>query len=1099
MKSLSIVLFLILILGLAPLLAQTDSSSLAGLVTDPTGASVPKAQVQLKNLATGAERHAESGNDGQFLFNVLAPGRYEIEVKAQGFKSFRDAGFELRVAQAERLDVHLDIGTMAETVEVTGTVSPLNAESAAMGTIVSQEKILSLPLNGRQFLNLALLVPGVSVGGESVQQNQVQMNSMGGFSASGGRTNNNAFMLDGVTNLDPNYNSLSYNPISDSLAEFQVQTSQLSAEYGRASGAHVNVVTKSGTNEFHGSAWEFVRNRVFDSRPFNSIDTKLPKFQRNQFGGTFGAPIRKNKLFVFGAFDRLSLRQAGAGLTTVVVPTPAERTGDFSAAGEKLLYDADGGRAPFPGNKIPTTRLNAMAVAAANWMPLANVPGSVSNYVNGKAVLLQDINNYSVRTDYVMSSKLTVFGRYSMSNENNLQPGDVPGRDAVGGVRPQNAMFGGTLMLGPQTVNEFRLGYNRSRLNTGTPEPLFNVSSQQRILPLFVLSGYSNMGGLGGGWSLTRDNTYQLYDNLTWQRGKHTIKAGAEGLLIEYNPITAPNSLGQFKFSTGQTALKSASDGTGSQLASFLLGLPQQLSRSLGAGRMDGRQPYAGVYLQDDWKITPRLTLNPGLRYEISTPIYDTRGQTMSMDFSTVPSPQAIFASGKTGYYRPTFFICGQSGYPKACVQTDKNNFAPRLGMAWQAANKTVVRAGAGVYYALTDSSSVSRMTNSIPSNIAQSIAGDNFAPTYHGYENVFPSAVVVGPSTSLSLYSMMLNQRTSYSMQFSGSVQREFSKNVVLELGYVGTLARKLQQNWQPSNSQPGAGAIDPRRPYAGAVFAPGTQFPSYVTVQGDGVASTLFGVLPNWANANYHAMIVRGERRFARGFSLLSAFTFSKTITNAPQFRNAGGATGSESSPAQDAFNLRAERGLASFNNKFRWVNTAVWDLPFGKGQQLLTNGVAAAILGDWQVAGVAAAQTGFPFTVNLSGDTAGIGGGNGAVLIRANPVPGQNPQLPGDKRTTAQWFNTAAFVAPPAYQFGVLGRNTLIGPGLFNIDVNLNRRFQLKERFQLEFRAEAFNLLNNANYNQLGRLINTATFGQVVNELSPRQVQFGLKFAF
>jgi hypothetical protein len=511
---------------------------------------------------------------------------------------------------------------------------------------------------------------------------------------------------------------------------------------------------------------------------------------------------------------------------------------------------------------------------------------------------------------------------------------------------------------------------------------------------------------------------------------------------------------------------------------------------------LDGRQPFFAAYAQDDWKLSRVLTLNLGLRYEISPPLYDVRQQTMGIDFRTVPSPEAIFQSGRTGYYRPVFFICGQSGYPQSCAYTDKNNFAPRVGLAWQSAPRTVFRAGAGVYYSLTDSSSISRLTNSLPGSLTQTLAGDPFQPAFRGYEGIFPSTVAIGPATPINLYSLLLDQRTSDAMQFSASIQHEIAPNTVLELAYVGTLGRKLQQNWQPTNAQPGAGAVDPRRPYAGAVYAPNIQFPSYVTVQGDGVASTLFGVLPNWANSNYDALIVRGERRFTRGFSLLSSFTFSKTITNAPQFRNAGGVTGSENSPPQDSYNLRAERGMASFDNKFRWVNTAVWDLPFGKGHKLLPNGVAAAILGNWQVAGIVSAQTGFPFTINLSGDTAGIGGGSGGILIRANPAPGQDAELPASQRSAQRWFNTNAFVAPPAYAFGTLGRNTLIGPALFNTDAMLSRHWRIAERLHVQLRGEAFNLLNTPNYGQLGRILNSATFGQALNELSPRQLQFGLK---
>jgi hypothetical protein len=1100
LRSVAMVTLLLASAALQPAVAQTDTSSLVGQVMDAAGGGVPHAQVRLRNQATGAERQTITGEYGQFLFAVLAPAGYEIQVQAKGFKSFRDTDIEVRVAQTEKIDVRLAVGDVAETVEVQGTVSPLNTESAATGTVIGQEKIQALPLNGRQFLNLALLVPGVGIGGESVQQNQVLLNSMGGFSASGGRTNNNEFLLDGVTNLDPDYNSVSYMPIADTLVEFQVQTSQLSAEYGRASGAHVNVVTKSGTNEWHGSAWEFLRNQLLDSRPFNLVSPDLPKFQRNQFGGTLGAPIRKNKLFVFGAFERLTLRQAAGAITTVAVPTALERQGDFSTPGEHTIYDATvTPRTPFPGNKIPISRLDPLALAAANFMPLANVPGTANQYVNSAEVLQQDIDNYTVRLDYVATSRLSLMGRYSISNEDDLVPGSVPGYDQENRVRPQNAMAGATMVLGPRAVNELRAGYNRASNFSGTPEPVFDVNGVQRNLPQFAVSGYAGMGGVGGGWSLTRDDTYQLYDNLTLQRGPHTIKLGAEILYAEYVPLSAPNTLGQFKFSTGQTARSSPSDGTGSLLASFLLGYPQNISRNLGTGRMDGRQPFTAAYVQDDWKVSPVLTLNLGLRYEISPPLYDVRSQTMGIDFSTAPSPEAIFASGRTGFYRPVFFICGQSGYPRACATTDKNNFAPRLGLAWQAAPKTVVRAGAGMYYSLTDDSSVSRLTNSLPASLTQTVPGDAFNLSFIGYENLFPTAVAIGPGTPVNLYSIMLDQRTSYAMQFSASIQREIGKDTVLEVGYVGTMGRKLQQNWQPSNAEPGAGAVGPRRPYAGAIYAPGMRLPSYVISQGDGVGGATFGILPNWADSNYDALTVRGERRFARGFSLLSSFAFSKTITNAPQFRNAGGVTGSENSPPQDSYNLRAERGLASFNNELRWVNTAVWDLPFGSGRRLLARVPAARILGNWQVAGIVTAQTGFPFTINLSGDTAGIGGGAGGILIRANPVPGQDAELLASQRSAQRWFNTGAFVAPPAYTLGTLGRNTLIGPGLFNTDVTLSRHWSIAERFRLDFRAEAFNLLNTPNYNQLGRILNSATFGQALNELSPRQLQFAAKVSF
>ncbi len=1088
-----------LLLLVGPLLGQTDTTSLEGRVLDAQGASISGARIRLKNQTTGAERKIESGANGSYNFSLIPPGRYEIEATASGFRTFHDTGIQIDVATPAHLEIPLEVGAVSERVEVTGVVSLLNTESAAQGTIIGEEKIQSLPLNGRQFIDLALLSPNVTIGGSSVQQNKVRLNQDGGFSASGNRTNNNGFMLDGVSNLDLDYMSLSLTPILDTLAEFQVQTGQQTAEYGHAGGAQINVVTKSGGAEWHGDGWEFVRNRVFDARPFN-LFSELPKYQRNQFGATAGGPVLHNKLFVFGGYERLSLRQAAAGLTTVTVPTPLERQGNFTQS-KTIIYDAlSSPRTAFPGDVIPVTRLNPLALVAVNALPAANVPNTTNKYINNSEVLSQDSNNYSIRADFVATPTITMFGRYSATRENDASPGLVPGRAAIGQTLPQNVAYGLTWAPTPRVVNEFRAGFNRMNYTVGVLEPSFNVNGSQTALPYFKLTSYADMGGAGGGASTVRDNTFQVYDNWSYQRGRHLIKVGGEFLFLEYVPITAPNAYGTYQFSSGQSAQSSASDGTGSVLASFLLGYSSTASRSLGGGRMDGHQPNWAAYVQDQIRVTNKLTLNLGLRYEIAPPLYDTRFQTMGLDFSKVPTPQAIFASGQTGIYEPTFFICGQNGRPKGCAYTDKNNFSPRVGLAWSVSPKTVFRMGAGIYYSLTDFSSISRLTNSLPANIAQTLTNSTFAPSYQGYgASVFPPSVVIGPAVSVNLYSLDMNQRTSYAIQMSSSIQHQIGKSGVIEVGYLGTLGLKLQQNVQVSNSLPGSTAVAGRRPYVGAIFTPDTVFPSYINVQGGSVGAGTMALLPNIAQSNYHSGYVRGEKRFSRGLSYISSFTYSKAITNAPQFRNAGGATGSENSPAQNRYNLSAERGLAAFNAKFRWVNSAVYELPFGQGKPMLTHGVLAQVLGGWQVAGIMSLQSGFPFTINVVGDAAGIGGGSGGILIRGNPVAGQDAQLPADLRSTARWFNTAAFVAPPAYQFGTLGRNTVVGPGIFNIDSTLSRRIRISERFGIELRAEAFNLLNTPNYSLIGRIINASDYGQVNSQLPPRQLQFGAKITF
>ncbi|MFN3322909.1 MAG: TonB-dependent receptor domain-containing protein [Bryobacteraceae bacterium] len=1085
--------------------AQTDASSLSGAIQDPSGATIEGVRVTLRNRATGAQREAVTSADGRYQFNLAAPGLYEVTAQLNGFKSYRDSQVRLQVAQAAQLDIRMELGSTAESIDVEGTVSMLNTESASAGTVISEEKILALPLNGRQFVQLALLVPGANGGGRTVQQNQVRLGQIGSFSASGGRTNNNAFLLDGAANTDPDYNGLTYSPIVDSISEFQVQTSQFSAQYGRASGAQVNAVTKSGTNEWHGSAWEFLRNRVMDSRPFNLTESRLPKYQRNQFGGTLGGPVVKNRLFAFGAYEGLRIRQAGAGLTTVAVPTAAQRQGDFSGT-PGGIYDpktlANGVRQRFPGDRIPASRLNPLTLAALNALPPANVPG-VSSFVNASGVLVQNQNNYSLRLDYVPSNSVTVFGRYSATDENNIIPDVVPDRERRGFVRPQNAVVGSTQVFGANKVNEIRAGFTRLRFQDGLPEPMFNVGGQQQALPRFVVAGYPTMGGAGGftgttggGLVLARNNGFQIYDNFSWQRGAHSIKFGGDLMRQQYNRIESANLLGQYQFSAGFTTRTASNDGTGHILASYLLGLPQQGNRSVGPSRIDARQPSMGLYFQDDIRVRSNLTLNLGLRYELAPPFYDHREQMGSIDYRNVPAPQDIFAEGRLAFYKPTFFICGQSGTPRGCAYTDRNNFSPRVGIVWSPQQKTVVRLGSGIFYAAWDANPLFRLAAGLPNNIIQTLASNNFIPQFSNFDIFGPA--VVGPR-AVQQAGIDIDQRTSYSAQWSASVQREVRRDMVIEAGYLATMGIKLQQNVQVNNAQPGAGAVDPRRPYGGMVFAQGTRFPDYVMVAGDSVPVTFINYLPNSAQSNYHAFYLRFEKRFTQGLSWLSSYTFSKAITNAPQFRNAGGANGAENSPPQDSFNLRAERGLASFDARNRWVNTFVLDLPFGKGRRHLSSGVLSHILGGWQTSGILTMQSGFPFTVNLAGDTAGIGGGTGAILIRPNYVAGQTVQLPSSERTTARYFNTAAFAIPPAGTFGNMGRNTVIGPGMINMDLTLAKNIRLSERAGLQVRGEFFNLSNTPNYNIVGRIITAPTYGRVLNQLDPRQVQLAAKITF
>jgi hypothetical protein len=1068
-------------------LAQSDSATLTVVVGDQSGAGIPGATVGVKSVSTGATREAVSDGRGVATFTVLPPGVYETTVSLDGFKQFRDSALRLQVAQTATLNVTLEVGNVSEAVQVTAAVRLLDMSSATHGTVITQEKVEALPLNGRQFIQLALLVPGANAGGRSVQQNSTgRLNQTGGLSIGGGRTNNTLFLIDGAIDTDPDYNSLSYSPSVDGISEFQVQTSQFAAEYGRA-GAQVNLVTKSGAARMSGSLFEFTRNKRFDSKPFNLVG-ELPRFQRDNFGGTLGGPLLRNRVFFFGAYEQLRRREAASSLTTVTVPTELERRGDFSQSPGGGIFDPTTStttRTQFPNNTIPADRLDPLVLAAIRALPLPNT--GARGYVNTGEITEQDNYNSSLRIDLNGGPGNLMFARVSMADENAIIPEPVPGRLNVSDGQPLNAAAGWTKVIGKQLVNEARVGYSRLNLISGLPELTFNVGGTNTTIPRFIVGGYPAMGGAGaftgtngGGITRVRNSTLQFYDNVSLQRGAHGFKAGVEFLAIQYNRTEVPSTLGTFTFVAGYTSRSASNDGTGSTLASAMLGQPQIGNRAVGPSTIAGRQQAFSTYLQDDWRVSNKLTLNLGVRYEVSPPLYDANGLMSTIDFRNVPTPRQIFAEGRLAYYTPTVVVCGQNGMPKGCANTDKNNVAPRFGFSWQAADRMVIRGGAGIYYAPQDGNPLFRLAAGIPGNIAQAITFNAFVPSRGPGYDIFGPAIL-GPA-QIQQAALDIDQQTGQSAQFTLGVQRELANDWVVDVSYVRTRAKYLEQNVQVNNAMPGSGAVDPRRPYAALLFAPNTRFPSYVTVQGDRVPVGQVNYLPHSARSEYDALELRVEKRFSRGFSVLSAYTFADAQSNAPQFRNAGGVNGAENSPPQNSFDLEAEWGPAYYSTRHRWVTSATTTIPWG-----------------FRLAGIWTMQSGFPFTVNLQGDTAGIGGGTGGILIRPNAVAGVDPYVPKSEWKNGRYLNPAAFAAPPAGTFGNVGRNSVVGPGYINLDLAISRSIALGGSKRLELRAESFNLFNRRNYFLVGRLQNVANFGQLLSQNDPRQMQFGVRFTF
>ncbi len=1102
---------LVLLVSACTLLAQNETAVLAGRVTDPSGLGVPNARIRLTRQSTGATRETPSSSQGEYRIDLLDPGDYSILVTVPGFKKFEDSKIHLQVAQVSEFDIPLTVGATSDTVKVESEVSPLETGTVAQGTVISQEKVQALPLNGRQFLQLALLSPAVNSGGIAVQQNALRQGEVGGLSVAGTRTNDSAYLLDGVIDTDSDYNALNYVPIVDAIAEFQVQVAQYSAEYGRASGGQINVLTQSGGNQWHASAWEFLRNNRLDARPFNlTTQSDVPEYRRNQFGALVGGPILKNRLFGFFSYEGLRTRQAAANLTTISVPDALQRTGNFSEEiATTAIYDptvaAGAARSPFPGNIIPATRINPSVSAAMQVLPLPNQAGGL--YANSTEVLVQTNDNYSGRVDYQISDKLHLFTRYSGATEDASIPVVLPGRANLDNAVPRNVAAGLTQVISSNKVNDVRLGFSRLNFLYGLPELNFAVNGQNSQLPNF-LEGQLNFGGAGpynatgqGGIAQSRDNVYQIWDVFAWQKGRHSIKLGGEFDAFQYVRFEYADPLGSLTFTSGYTnataAAPKSTDHSGDALATALLGLPSAATRTLGPNRIDGRQKNYAGFVQDDIRLASNLTVNAGLRYEVSPPLQDIRHQLASIDFSTAPSPAVIFANGQQGIYSPTLFVCGKDGYAAGCASTNWHNFSPRVGLAWSVDAKTVIRAGAGLYYGTQDDNTLLKLAQSLPTTYAQTLTFNAYVPQNPGL-NVFTSAIV--GTQAVQAAALDQHQGTPYSPQWSFNVQRSLTPHTSLEIGYLGTAGIHMEQNVQVNNSMPGTAV---KRPYYGLQLSPAVQSELAFPMSASTVPVTTINYFPHSAQSNYHALTARLERRFLAGFSLLSSFTWSKAITNAPQYRNAGGITGDENSPPQNSFNLAADRSLAYFNAKFRWVTSGVYEMPFGKDHRMAATGAPAAILGGWQLSAVLQLQSGFPYTIDYKGDPINIGGGSGGILVRPNYVLGSNgmpvdPNLSSSQRSTARWFNTSAFVQP-VYAFGNVGRNTMVGDGLSNLDATVARAFRIAERATLQFRAEFFNLANHSNYNLIGRIVNDPTFGIVQNQLSPRQIQFAVKMSF
>ena len=1064
---------LFLFLTASALFAQVDTGTIAGTVRDRQGASVAAAKITFLDLATSETASTQSDPSGNYASPPLRPGDYKLSVEAQGFKTETRPSITIRVQDRLRVDFALNVGAVTESVEVNAEVPVIQSETSSLGQVITSTQITELPLNGRDYTQLATLSTGV-VRTSSGTNGNTGGSSTGGqnsFVANGTRGTLNNFLLDGIDNNSNDNGGLVLRTNVDAIQEFKIQTNSYSAEFGRSGGAVVNAVLKSGGNNFHGSVFEFFRNAALDARDyFEDPATKKASFKQNQFGGTFGGPVIKNKLFVFGDYQGTRIRNPLAWNSKV--PTLQERTGDFSAPGEPIIYDPSTGL-PFPGNIIPSGSIDAISQAFMNLYPAPNQPaGSSSNFIISP-IERDTIDQGDGRLDYAVSEKDRVFLRYSQSGRTDIRPAPLPGlanggdsSTGIGYEDAKGASVGYTRTLTSRAVNEIRVGFNHVHIRRGLPVggavlpppelQVPGVPDDPRINGLTLFSpsgGYRRVGDPRFAPTLLSSEERQITDVLTLVRGGHTFKLGGEIRWSQFNISQEAAPRGQFSFD-GEFTQNPVNGTGGSSLADMLLGLPINARISTVIG-LHNRQHVPSFFAQDDWKITPRLTLNLGLRYDYFSPTVELNDHQSNFDYNT-----------------GTIIVAGQGGASRSLVEADKANFAPRLGFAWTPTQSgtTVIRGAYGIFYSGQEIRTAAplQLAYNLPFFYEPQFVSDGVTPVItvgQGFPSLNPSQAIDPGVTSVDSH-----LHTPYYQTWNLAVQHSLPAAISLEVAYAGSKGTHLQGVVDPNQVRtPGPGDIQSRRP-----------FPQFGG----------FTAMTDIASSTYHALQVKAEKRTTHGLYFLSAFTYSKAINDLPEICC--------SAPfAQNSYDLAAEKGRADFDQKLRWVLSFDYELPFGKAGSHLSNGLVDAAFGGWHLGGIYTLASGFPFSPYIGNDTSNTG-------TQGIPRPDQlrDGNLPRGQRTATHWFDVAAFAAPSGFAFGNAGRNVLIGPGQNVFDWSLRKEFVLTERQRLEFRAEFFNAFNHPNFAQPDNFVDDdpLSAGWITSLAIPmRQIQFGLKYSF
>jgi hypothetical protein len=1040
-------------------LAQTHRASIRGKVTDSSRAPLPGVALTLVHEETNETRTTTSGAAGEFTVSSLEPGAYRVEIEHTGYKKYVQK-VELLINQERRIEVALEVGQLTDEIVVSAPRAALKKDSPALGTVIDNPLVTGLPLDGRNFLELSLLVPGAA---PAAPGSAGSVRGDFAFNINGAREDANNFLLDGAYNVDPKLNTFSVKPPVDAIREFEVLSSTYDAAFGRNAGAQVNIVLKSGSNRFHGTVYEFFRNGALDARNFFApAGEPAPKYQRNQFGFSFGGPLAKDRMFFFGDYEGTRVRE---GLTRVTnVPTLAERAGDFS---QSLLRRPINPftQQPFPDDKIPAAFLNPIGLKIAALYPAPNRAVPFQNFVSSPTRRDRE-DNFDVRLDHALAKSDDLAFRYSFADRTLFEPFTGPTFAAVPGFgdsvprRAQNVTLSETHTFSSALVNEARFTYSRvaagvfqenqgRSLNREVGLPELSSKPRDFGLSFITVTGFSPLGEEFNNPQESVTNTFQVLDNATAALSKHLVKFGFEFRAVQQNAFRDVQSRGFITFSDRAF--------TGNALADLLLGLPT----ITGGARLDNHQHLRtksyNVFVNDSFRLRPRLTLSAGLRYEYNTPAVDAEDRANVYD----PATKSLVR-------------VGSGGVPRAGYEPDRNNFAPRVGLAWTLGSKesTVLRTAYGVFYdqsALAPGEGLYFNAPFFILNFYFTLNPQQPLTLYDPFPNSFPF-----PSPP-SAFTFQRDLRTAYVQHWNLNLQQQLGKSRIFEVAYVGSKGTKL------------LAARDINQPQARPRPVPNPRpVPQFADIT----------LEESSASSIYHSLQARFQQRLAFGLSVLSSYTWSKSIDNASNFFTSAG----DPNFPQNSYNLRAERGRSNFDARHRFSLGYSYELPIGRGHTLLGNhGWLSGLFTGWQTNGILTLQSGRPFTVVLLSEIDNSNTGRSNLGFGFN----DRPNLVGDpklaRRTPDGWFNMAAFVFPPFGSFGNAGRNIIDGPAFHNLNASLVKNTVLGEGWNLQLRAEVFNLFNHPNFDLPDDFLGSPTFGRILSAQNPRHIQFGLKLLF